>query len=172
MRWNARVVGMTIAAAASYSPIGAQATMAPINNLPNPYQTIEGWAKAPEGRTWGSTSAVSIDRDGQSIWVAERCGTNSCVGSKLDPVMKFDANGQLVAHFGAGMIASPHGILVDRDGNVWVIDCACTGGGGGRGTRRRRHSGRSSGGAPPRRPRLRPRQAAIRSSSSAPTASC
>ena len=173
MRWNARVVGMTIAVAASYSPIGAQATMAPINNLPNPYQTIEGWAKAPEGRTWGSTSAVSIDRDGQSIWVAERCGTNSCVGSKLDPVMKFDANGQMVAHFGAGVIASPHGILVDRDGNVWVIDCSCTGGGGGRGRGASATPAGAPAGAPPAAAPAAPAAPrAIRSSSSALTASC
>ena len=46
--------------------------------LPNPYNTIEGWAKLPEGRTWGSTSAVEIDKDGRSIWVAERCAANSC----------------------------------------------------------------------------------------------
>jgi sugar lactone lactonase YvrE len=135
---------MTIATFASYSTLGAQATMTPVNDLPNPYQTIEGWAKAPAGRTWGSTSAVSVDRDGTSIWVAERCGTNSCVGSTLDPVMKFDANGQLVAHFGAGMIASPHGILADRDGNIWVIDCSCTGGGGGRG----RGAGATPAGSP------------------------
>ncbi|MEP6493549.1 MAG: hypothetical protein ABJF01_12770 [bacterium] len=108
--------------------------MTPINSLPNPYRTVEGWAKMPEGRTWGSTSAVAIDNDGQSVWVAERCGANSCIGSPLDPVLKFDANGNLVAHFGAGMIQSPHGIFIDRDNNVWVVDCSCTGGGGrGRG---------------------------------------
>ena len=28
----------------------------------NPYRTVEQWAKMPEGRTWGSTSAVDIDR--------------------------------------------------------------------------------------------------------------
>jgi hypothetical protein len=28
---------------------------------------------------------------------------------------------------------APHGIFVDRDDNVWVVDCACTGGGRGRG---------------------------------------
>ncbi|HTM69253.1 MAG TPA: hypothetical protein VL426_08270, partial [Candidatus Binatia bacterium] len=28
--------------------------------------------------------------------------------------------------FGAGLLLSPHGIDVDRDGNVWVTDCACT----------------------------------------------
>src|SRR4029077_8120799 len=102
-----------------------------VNSLPNPYTTVEGWAKMPEGRTWGSTSAVAIDRDGQSVWVAERCGANSCIGSSLDPVLKFDANGNLVAHFGAGMIQSPHGIFIDHDKNVWVVDCSCTGGGGG-----------------------------------------
>ena len=25
------------------------------NDGPNPYRTVEGWAKLPEGRTWGST---------------------------------------------------------------------------------------------------------------------
>ncbi|HEY6358775.1 MAG TPA: hypothetical protein VIX35_11055, partial [Vicinamibacterales bacterium] len=104
----------------------------PVNDLPNPYTTIEGWAKMPPGRTWGATSAVTIDNDGTSVWVAERCGANSCAGSSLPPVLHFDANGNLVKSFGEGMLISPHGILMDRDGNVWVIDCACTGGGGGR----------------------------------------
>jgi sugar lactone lactonase YvrE len=115
------------------SPASAQGP-APTNDLPNPYRTVEGWAKLPDGRTWGSTSAVAIDRDGKSIWVAERCGANSCAGSTLDPVLEFDASGNLVRHFGAGMLVAPHGIFIDRDDNVWVVDCACTGGGGrGRG---------------------------------------
>jgi sugar lactone lactonase YvrE len=99
-----------------------------VNDLPNPYKTIEGWAKMPEGRTWGSTSAVDIDRDGTSIWVAERCGVNNCLNSKLDPVLKFDGTGKLVKSFGAGLIISPHAITVDRESNIWVVDCACTAG--------------------------------------------
>jgi streptogramin lyase len=111
-----------------------QANMPPTNDLPNPYRTVEGWAVMPEGRPWGSTSAVEIGRDGATIWVAERCGANNCVGSKADPVLHFDASGKLIKSFGSGMILSPHGIFVDRDGNVWVTDCACTiGGGRGRG---------------------------------------
>lgn len=98
-----------------------------LGGQPNPYKTVEGWAKMPAGRTWGSTSAVDVDRDGKSIWVAERCGVNDCVDSALDPVLKFDENGTLVRSFGAGLILSPHGIEVDPDGNVWVTDCACTG---------------------------------------------
>lgn len=89
---------------------------------PNPYRTIEGWAKMPDGRTWGATSAVDIDRDGRSIWVAERCGANSCLNSELPIVLKFDANGTLVTSFGAGLMIFPHGIHVDRDGNIWVTD--------------------------------------------------
>lgn len=106
----------------------AQAAAQPTNDHPNPYRTIEGWARMPEGRTWGSTSAVEIDKDGVSIWVAERCAANSCAGSSLDPILKFDSTGKLVTSFGAGLLLSPHGIHVAPDGNVWVTDCACTGG--------------------------------------------
>jgi sugar lactone lactonase YvrE len=94
----------------------------PTNDLPNPYQTVENWAKMPEGRTWGSTSAVDIDPDGSSIWVAERCGANICGGSTLPVVLKFDSSGKLVKSFGGGMFVFPHGIHVDRDGNVWIVD--------------------------------------------------
>ena len=111
------------------------AQQAPTNDAPNAYRTIEGWAKMPQGRTWGSTSAVDIDKDGVSIWVGERCGQNDCVNLPLDPILKFDKDGNLVRSFGAGMVRSPHGIHVDRDGNVWIVDCSCTGAGGGRGAR-------------------------------------
>jgi sugar lactone lactonase YvrE len=106
-----------------------QADAQPTNSLPNPYETVKDWAKMPEGRAWGSTSAVEIDKDGKSIWVAERCGTNSCQDSMLDSILHFDENGKLIKSFGAGLLIAPHGIFVDRDGNVWVTDCTCTGGG-------------------------------------------
>ncbi len=107
---------------------GAQATMAPVNDVPNPFRTVTGWAKLPEGRVWGSTSAVDIDKDGKHIWVAERCSANSCAASQLPSILKFDPSGTLVKAFGEGLLMSPHGIHVDRDGNIWVTDCACTGG--------------------------------------------
>ncbi|WP_025410163.1 hypothetical protein [Gemmatirosa kalamazoonensis] len=113
---------------ATVASLGAQPGVAPTNDLPNPYRTVEGWARMPAGRTWGSTSAVDIDRDGRSVWVAERCGANSCAGSALPSVLLFDSTGTLVRAFGAGLLVAPHGIHVDRDGNVWVTDCACTGG--------------------------------------------
>jgi sugar lactone lactonase YvrE len=92
------------------------------NHAPNPYGPGEAWGELPEGRPWGATSAIYPANDGKHLWVAERCGANSCVGSDFDPVMLFDGNGTLVRSFGAGIIAWPHGIFVDADDNVWVAD--------------------------------------------------
>jgi len=114
-----RVVLVALVAACAFSA-GPQASAQ--NHAPNPYRTIEGWAKLPDGREWGSTSAVYPAPDGKHIWVAERCGANLCVDSDDDPVMLFDESGNLVRSFGAGLIAWPHGIFVDADGNVWIAD--------------------------------------------------
>jgi hypothetical protein len=106
----------------------AAAPVAPTNDAPNPYKTVTGWAKLPAGRTWGSTSAVEVDRDGKSIWVAERCGGNGCFDRTkgemmpVDTILKFDQNGNLVKSFGAGMLIFPHGIYIDKHDNVWVTD--------------------------------------------------
>jgi sugar lactone lactonase YvrE len=107
---------------------------APFNSGPNPYRSVENWAKLPGGRSWGSTSGVGIDPDGTSVWVAERCGAFAppslmkpgtpfaCDGSNLPPILKFNASGTLVKSFGAGLLLFPHGLTVDREGNVWVTD--------------------------------------------------
>src|SRR5262245_35996118 len=99
-----------------------QAPVAPVNGLPNPYETVRDWGTLPAGRTWGSTAGIDIDPDGKSIWAYDRCGANSCAGSSLDPILKFDATGKLVKSFGAGTMIFPHGFQVDREGNVWVTD--------------------------------------------------
>ena len=100
------------------------------NTYPNPYRTVENWAKLPEGRKWGSTAAVEVDRAGH-IWVAERCGQNSCAGRTENPVLEFDTTGKLLKSFGAGMFIFPHGIYVDKDNNVWVTDAQAMDGKGG-----------------------------------------
>jgi secreted PhoX family phosphatase len=115
----------TVAAAAgailTFGAAGAGTEPVP-NSQPNPYFTVDNWAKLPEGRSWGSTSAVDVDRDGKSIWVAERCGANSCAGKNDAPILKFDVSGKLVKSFGEDMFIFPHGICVDKDGSIWVTD--------------------------------------------------
>lgn len=107
----------------------------PTNDLPNPYQTTAPWGNLPDRRMWGALNAVAIDNDGESVWVADRCGANpdtppgasafqydSCAGSTAAPILKFDSSGNLLKSFGAGMFIFPHKIYVDRDGNLWVAD--------------------------------------------------
>lgn len=111
-----RGTALVLAGALTSSQALAQMT------APNPFRPTEGvWGQLPPGRSWGATSAVFPSPEG-NIWVAERCGANSCVGSQLDPILLFDTSGKLLRSFGAGMFAWPHGIFVDREGNVWVTD--------------------------------------------------
>jgi DNA-binding beta-propeller fold protein YncE len=124
----------TAAATVVFASAAYDQVSAPVNSLPNPYRSVENWAQMPAGRVWGSVSGVDVDRDGTSMWVAERCGAFAppgqmkpgipfaCDGSSLAPILRFDASGKLVKSFGEGMFLFPHGIHVDPDGNVWVTD--------------------------------------------------
>ena len=69
----------------------------------------------------GSTSSVAVTPDGH-IWIAERCGVNSCAGSDLAPVLEFDATGKLLRTLGAKMFVFPHSLTFDKDGNFWITD--------------------------------------------------
>jgi DNA-binding beta-propeller fold protein YncE len=91
------------------------------NAQPNPYRTIENWGKLPNGRTWGSAGGVAVDAH-DHVWVAERCGANSCADSKLDPILEFDTEGNFLKSFGGGIFVFPHGMAIDRDGNIWLCD--------------------------------------------------
>ena len=93
-----------------------------VNEGQAPYALNQSFFTMPEGRTIGSTAGIALDRDGRSIWTFDRCADQLCVGSDLAPIQKFDAAGNLVMSFGAGMFLRPHGIHIDADGNVWVTD--------------------------------------------------
>ena len=54
----------------------------------------------------------------------------ACGQSTLDPILKFDPSGKLIKSFGAGLLLFPHGLHVDRAGNVWVTDALGRGGKG------------------------------------------
>ena len=44
---------------------------------------------------------------------------DECRDSKSDPVLQFGPDGKVVKSFGGGMFIWPHGLDVDRGGNVW-----------------------------------------------------
>jgi sugar lactone lactonase YvrE len=92
----------------------------------NPFRPNYDWGELPDGRQWGATSAIYPAADG-NIWVAERCGQNSCVESDVDPVLLMDPDGSVLRSFGSGQISWPHGMFVDGDGNVWITDASTSG---------------------------------------------
>ena len=65
------LIGLTVETSST------QSAVTPVNDLPNPYEAVRNWGTLPDGRTWGSTGAINVDRDGASIWAVERCGSHS-----------------------------------------------------------------------------------------------
>jgi sugar lactone lactonase YvrE len=126
IRMEANRPAAALSAEAAAQPAAARvaamdATAEEGNAAPNPYRTVENYLKLPPGRTMGSSSAVATDSKGH-IWVAERCGANSCAGSAIDPIMEFDAKGNFIKALGAGMFLFPHGFYIDRNDHLWLTD--------------------------------------------------
>jgi DNA-binding beta-propeller fold protein YncE len=100
--------------------------VAPVNSGANPYRVVRDWAQLQiPARPWGGSNGVAVDRDGKSVWATDRCSPGTapgCLGTNANPVHHFDESGKEIRSFGGGMFVWPHGIHVDRDGNVWVTD--------------------------------------------------
>src|SRR5688500_9819004 len=101
--------------------------------LPNPAPNVtKNWGELPAGRTWGTSAGLDIDPQDGHVWGYERCGAGTagggpvdCENNPVDPVFKFDRRtGKVLATIGTGTMVTPHGIHVDKDGNVWVADFA------------------------------------------------
>jgi len=119
------------AAAASATPASNPITG---QGLPNPAPNVtRNWGQLPAGRSWGTTAGVDIDPIDGNVWAYERCGAPAaggagggavdCETNAVDPIFKFDrSTGAVLANFGKGVMVTPHGISVDKDGNVWVAD--------------------------------------------------
>jgi len=79
---------------------------------PNPYRLADGWAQLSPGMKFGAVISVDADARG-NIWVFHR----------NDPtILQFAPSGKVLKSFGAGMFVQPHGMTIDRDGNLWVTD--------------------------------------------------
>jgi len=94
-------------------------------SLPDPYNSPQRqWTRLPDGKAWGSSAGIEIGPHGE-LWAIDRCAANSCDGSALAAVHQLDpATGKVIRSIGGGLFAFPHGLHIDRDGNVWVTDPA------------------------------------------------
>jgi sugar lactone lactonase YvrE len=122
--WTVAVVAGLLSSGTYGQGVSAQAAEqvdTQSESLPDPYRRVDGFFKMPPGRHMGATSAVAVDHEGH-VWIAERCGANSCADSALDPIMEFDAHGVFIKALGAGMLLFPHGFFIDRADHIWVTD--------------------------------------------------
>jgi DNA-binding beta-propeller fold protein YncE len=120
MRSGLKLLTMAMfAATAAIGVAHAQASYPCVNDAPNPYQQVEGWAKMP--RHWAMTNNVFVDAK-DNVWVMDRCEAKGCIGSKESPIWQLSADGKTMKNFGAGMFAFPHTVKPDADGNIWAID--------------------------------------------------
>ncbi len=121
------------AAVAPPAPVVVAGNAITGEGLPNPAPIVtKNWGQLPAGRKWGTTAGIDIDPKDGHIWGYERCGAGTagggpvdCDNTPVDPVFKFDrATGAVLVNFGKGVMVTPHGIHVDKDGNVWIADFA------------------------------------------------
>lgn len=82
-----------------------------------PYRLLDKERYLSEDRSWGAVIRVFPDSKG-NIWVLKWCGRNTCLGSDLDSILKFIANGSFLKSLGSG----PQGFFIDREDNIWVTD--------------------------------------------------
>lgn len=72
-----------------------------------------GFLNLPAAADVGAMSAVRVDRTRGLIYVLHRGGI---------PLLRFDAKGNYLGGWGQGLFKVPHGLRLDRDGNVWITD--------------------------------------------------
>jgi streptogramin lyase len=119
MRAFVAAIGLLAATTAAF------AQMPMPKHLPDPFGPPQRqWAKLADGKAWGTTAGIEIGPQGE-IWAIDRCGDGTCDGSNMAAVHQIDPKtGRPVRSIGAGLFAMPHGLHVDKDGNVWVTDAA------------------------------------------------
>ena len=77
------------------------------------YEPVENWAKIPMGISfYGDCGGVAVDSK-DNVYVFNR-GT--------DPVCVFDESGNFLRSFGHGEFDRPHGIEIDAEDNIYLVD--------------------------------------------------
>ena len=79
-----------------------------------PHKPVANWAKLPAGWMLGGNLGVSVDKD-DNVWVFNR---------GKHPVIEFDKTGKMIRAWNEVPVVASHGIRVDPQGFVWLIDVA------------------------------------------------
>ena len=93
------------------------------------YHVVHGWPQLPTGRVLGSAAGVAVNASNK-VFVFHRAARTwnepLPTDAIADPTISvFDGqSGKFLRQVGAGLVAMPHGLCIDRDGNLWATDVA------------------------------------------------
>ena len=77
------------------------------------FEVVEGWERLPEGWSFTEVAGVAVDsRDRVYVF---------CRGEH--PLIVFDKDGKFLDAWGEGMFPRPHGIFIDHEDRVHLVDC-------------------------------------------------
>jgi DNA-binding beta-propeller fold protein YncE len=76
------------------------------------YRPVADWPQLPANFKLGQVSAVATDA-ADNVYVFHR---------GKQPILVFNRQGKFLRSWGDDLIKSPHGLRVDRQGNVWITD--------------------------------------------------
>lgn len=98
----------------------------PAHPKPATWQDAGAWPQPAVARSLGQVTGVDVDRTGR-IYLFHRAGRKwvepfptDVIAS--DTVAVLDPAGRLLASWGKNLFIMPHGLSLDRAGNVWVTD--------------------------------------------------
>jgi sugar lactone lactonase YvrE len=77
-----------------------------------PYRLVPNWGALPNGAQWGEVPGVAINAAGK-IYAFHR---------SEPPIVELDRDGKILKQWGEKLFAWPHGIRIDRFGNLWITD--------------------------------------------------
>jgi len=77
-----------------------------------PHRLVEDWAQLPAGWNFKECTGVDVDKD-DNVWVFNR-------GHRM--VIQFDRNGNVLTAWDNVPVAAAHGLRLDREGYVWLVD--------------------------------------------------
>lgn len=93
------------------------------------YHVVHGWPALPDGRVLGSAAGVAVNGRGE-VYVFHRAERVWSEPLPTDPIATptiavFEkVTGRFLREIAGGVFAMPHGLSIDRDGNLWATDVA------------------------------------------------
>jgi len=89
-----------------------------------PFETVPDFFKYPSDMNFGELSSVAVNSKGHVFILSRSNSMGNVFGGRATQLFEFDEKGQFIREIGKGVygFAFGHGVRVDRDDNVWVVD--------------------------------------------------